>query len=122
MNTTNSTPETNPMDRADLPLEVRGFDRESYLAWKFHPMSRAVFRYYQDHREALIREHRDWWLSNTEPAGTKDLEARLRAQIEQDIIELSPDAIIRFYTGEEPRKPPRLDDEPSNLMTEVTGY
>ena len=115
-----SEPAPNPMDRSDLPEEVRGFDPESYRAWKFHPMSRAVFRYMADHREALIREHRDWWLSNTERAGDKDLEARLRAQIEQDIIDLSPDAIVRFYIGEEPPKPP--EHFKPNLMTEVTGY
>jgi hypothetical protein len=109
------------MDRADLPEEVRGLDREQLLAWRHHPISKAVFRYCQDHREALIREHRDWWLSNTEPAGNKDLEARLRAQIAQNFIDIDYDDIVGFYVPET-----RLELEPArysaNLNTELTGY
>ena len=119
MNTKDLMP--NPMDRADLPPEVQGFEAESFRAWRHHPMSKAVFRYLADHREALIREHRDWWLNNTEPAGAKDLEARIRAQIEQEIIELTPNAIVRFYTGQNlPGE--GIDLTPEPVTDEITGY
>ena len=120
MNTKDSMP--NPMDRADLPQEVRGLDREQMQAWRHHPCSRAVFRYCQDHREALIKLHQEWWLNNTEPADNKDLEARLRAQIAQDFIDIDYDDIAGFYLPELKPKSRPAEPESANLMTELTGY
>ena len=97
MNTKDSTP--NPMDRADLPEEVRGFDPRDYLAWRHHPMSRAVFRYLTDFREALIRDHQQRWLSNADLPGNGESEARFRAQVIEEVITLQPGDITVFYVG-----------------------
>ena len=120
MNTKDSTP--NPMDNPDLPAEVQGLDREQFQVWKSHPVTIAVFRYYQDHREAIAKLHLEWWLDKTELAGRDDLEARLRAQIAQDVIDLKADTIIKFYTGVDSHMPGYDDKFQNNINTEVTGY
>jgi hypothetical protein len=72
-------------------------------------MSRAVFRYFQDFREALIRDHQQRWLSNSDLKGSGEDEARFRAQVIQDIIALDPESIVNFYVGQTAAEPIRSD-------------
>lgn len=68
---------------------------------------------------ALIRLHQEWWLSNLKAAGQDDLEARIRAQIDQEVIDLTADDIINFYLPELRQQAPLPAIDPNS---NITGY
>ena len=111
-------------DAPEIPEIIREMNPEAFKAHKYHPQS-VIFRtYLADFRAALIRDHSARWLENAElPEGGED-EARFRAAVIQDILDLEPETIKTFYFGQEkPAEDDALDaelqDQPKVIEEEV---
>ena len=74
-------------------------NEEDYSAWRGHPITREMFRYYKDYAAEIGRIHA------TEDYGGKssDEVARIQAQtygmcsVYEDLVELTADDINNFY-------------------------
>lgn len=86
---------------SDAPEIIREMNPEAFKAHKYHPQS-VIFRtYLSDFRAALIRDHSARWLENAELTDGGEDEARFRAAVIQDILDLEPETIRSFYFGDE---------------------
>lgn len=88
-------------DTAEIPEELQELSPDQFRSWKFHPISKAFRRYLSDFRAALLRDHQARWLANEEFPGKGEDEARFRAAVIQDILDLEPETIRTFYFGPE---------------------
>ena len=77
-----------------------GISAEDFSAWKHHPVSKVLLRYFADYRETLIKAHLDDWAAGKLDE-VRDLEIRGRCLQLTDIVELSYESVRGFYHSPE---------------------
>lgn len=83
------------MIESALPV-VSGVTEQDFKLWKHHPVSKVVWQYCADYRDALVKQHlAEWMAGKNEEA--RDLEMRGRIAQLDDVAGLAFDSIATFY-------------------------
>ena len=91
------------------PPEVQELSKAQFQDWRRHPVSKAVFRYLSDYRDALLDAHMARFVAgNEEPATEADIRARAATCL--DLMELRFSSLANFYDDGGAATPSELDD------------
>lgn len=98
-------------------LKVCGITEREYIAWKHHPVSRLVLRFYRDFRDDLRAAAMQAWEERPLDRDT-DNEMRARVKTLNEIADLPFSSIAMFYTQMDETagktKPTNEDEEDSD--------
>ena len=86
-------------DKRKAAPAVHGVNAEDFAQWKHHPVTKALHRYLDDYRAALLRDHIDRWEASPQTNEAQEAEARGRCISAREFKDIGFDDLAAFYSG-----------------------